>query len=153
MQSEDWSHYDDYWRSLYGDDYPHDRESYRDYARSFNLRRRPGGWAGWMTGPNPYNPFDAPGQYSGIGPKNYKRSDDRILEDVNEQLTRHHLVDASDIEVSVQDGEVTLRGSVDFRQTKRLVEDIAENVSGVKDVRNELRVQQTSPPRRDDRAA
>jgi hypothetical protein len=84
-----------------------------------------------MTGPNPYNPFDAPGQYSGIGPKNYKRSDDRIFEDVNEQLTRHHLIDASDIEVSVQDGEVTLRGSVDFRQTKRLAEDIAENVSGV----------------------
>ena len=106
-----------------------------------------------MTGPNPYNPFDAPGQYSGIGPKNYKRSDDRILEDVNEQLMRHHLIDASDIEVSVQDGEVTLRGSVDFRQTKRLAEDIVENVSGVKDVRNELRVQQTSQPRRDDRAA
>jgi hypothetical protein len=31
MESEDWRHFDDYWRSMYGDDYPHDRESYRDY--------------------------------------------------------------------------------------------------------------------------
>ena len=153
MYSDDWRHLDDYWRNLYGAEYPDDRESNRHYEQAFDMRRRPGGWARWMAGANPYNPFDAPGQYSGVGPKNYKRSDERILEDVNEQLTRHHLIDASDIEASVNDGEVTLRGSVAFRQTKRLAEDIAANITGVTDVRNELRVQQRTPRRSDDRAA
>jgi hypothetical protein len=34
--------------------------------------------------------------------QNYKRSDDRIEEDINERMTRHGMVDATDIEVSVQ---------------------------------------------------
>jgi hypothetical protein len=45
------------------------------------------------------------------------------------------------IEVQVDNGEVTLTGTVDDRRTKRLTEDIAESVYGVKDVHNRLRVQ------------
>ena len=55
------------------------------------------------------------GQFTGRGPRNYRRSDDRIEEDINERLTHHGMVDATDIEVSVQNGEVTMRGSVDSR--------------------------------------
>jgi hypothetical protein len=41
----------------------------------------------------------------------------------------------------VKDGEVTLSGTVDGRQAKRRAEDIIENVSGVREVHNQLRVQ------------
>ncbi|HEX2638165.1 MAG TPA: BON domain-containing protein [Gemmatimonadales bacterium] len=80
------------------------------------------------------------GQFAGRGPKGYKRSDDRIREDVNEALTRNPDIDASDIEVKVESGEVTLTGTVDSRQTKRLAEDLAEDCSGVHEVHNQLRI-------------
>lgn len=78
--------------------------------------------------------------YSGKGPKNYARSDERIREDVCECLTYHPNVDASEIDVLVKDGEVTLTGSVVDRGSKRLAEDITEDVRGVRDVHNQLRV-------------
>jgi hypothetical protein len=81
--------------------------------------------------------------YSGRGPRNYQRSDDRIEEDVNEALTRHPGLDASEIEVRVQNGEVTLTGTVDSRQDKRMAEDAAESCPGVRDVHNQLRVSST----------
>src|SRR5262245_31926190 len=67
-----------------------------------------------------------PGPYAGLGPRNYQRRDSRIEEDVNERLTMHSMIDATDIEVSVENGEVTLRGQVDSRDARRLAEDIAE---------------------------
>ncbi len=79
-------------------------------------------------------------QHAGRGPKGYTRSDDRIREDVNDRLTEDHDVDASDIEVQVQNGEVTLTGTVAQRSDKRRAEDVAEMVSGVKHVQNNLRV-------------
>lgn len=87
------------------------------------------------------NGYTERGQFSGKGPKGYKRSDDRIREEINERLTDHPEVDASEIEVQVQDGNVTLAGSVDNRHAKRQAEDLAEQVSGVKDVQNQIRVQ------------
>jgi osmotically-inducible protein OsmY len=80
-----------------------------------------------------------PGPYAGQGPRGYQRSDDRIKEDVCERLTQHGNINARDIEVTVSNGEVTLRGSVDNREMKRRAEDVVESVSGVQDVRNELR--------------
>jgi hypothetical protein len=87
------------------------------------------------------------GGHAGKGPKGYRRSDDRIREDVCERLTEHPEVDAGEIEVSVKDGEVTLTGTVDERQAKRIAEDVAESVSGVKDVHNQVRVRQSSESR------
>jgi hypothetical protein len=78
--------------------------------------------------------------YSGRGPRNYHRSDERILDEINDQLTRDPRIDASDIEVRVNNGEVTLSGTVDHRNDKRLAEDIAESCSGVQDVQNQIRV-------------
>ncbi|GEM_PF-1715894 len=80
------------------------------------------------------------GQHAGRGPKGYRRDDARITEDVNEMLTRDGHIDASDIEVEVSGGEVTLRGTVDSRDAKRYAEDIAESISGVCDVNNHIRV-------------
>ena len=79
-------------------------------------------------------------RHRGRGPKNYTRSDERIAEDVNDRLADDPHIDASDIEVSVSAGEVTLGGTVTERFAKRHAEDIAERVSGVKHVQNNLRV-------------
>ena len=82
------------------------------------------------------------GRFSGRGPKGWQRSDERIREDVSERLADHPDVDASEIEVTVKSGEVTLNGTVDDRSAKRIAEDIAESVSGVREVHNQIRVQQ-----------
>lgn len=79
-------------------------------------------------------------RYRGVGPRNYRRSDERILEDINERLTDDHHIDASDVGVTVEGGEVTLSGTVADRAARRRAEDIAESVSGVGHVQNDLRV-------------
>lgn len=84
---------------------------------------------GWME----------PGPYTGRGPRDYRRSDERIREDICDRLTRHGRIDGTDIRVQVQDGEVTLDGTVDSREMKRLAEDVVEDVDGVRDVINHLK--------------
>lgn len=93
------------------------------------------------------------GPYRGRGPRGYQRADDRIREDVCENLTEAGDVDASEIEVGVTSGAVTLSGTVSNRYEKRRAEDLAESVSGVKDVQNHLRLQPDgeSGPGRSDR--
>lgn len=78
--------------------------------------------------------------FEGRGPKSYTRSDDRIKEEVCDMLTRHSEIDASEIEVEVKDGEVTLSGTVSERRMKHQAEDLAERISSVKDVTNNIRV-------------
>jgi hypothetical protein len=79
--------------------------------------------------------------FRGRGPRGYERSSERIYEDVCEALTEHPDVDASEIQVEVADGIVTLRGTVEERRQKRLAEDIAERAGGVRDVRNLLELE------------
>jgi hypothetical protein len=94
------------------------------------------------------------GPHTGRGPRGYRRSDDRIREDVSEELAQHGWIDASDVEVEVKDGEVTLKGTVDDRSQKRMAEDVAERITGVKDVHNELRIRSHTggEPEREHRA-
>jgi len=88
---------------------------------------------------SPYTPVAPQGGHSGKGPRGYVRSDERIREDVSDRLSWDDQVDASDITVTVSEGEVTLEGSVPDRMSKRRSEDIAEQVMGVKDVHNRLK--------------
>ena len=78
--------------------------------------------------------------YAGRGPKDYKRSDDRIREEIADRLTDDDRVDASEISIQVQNGEVTLTGTVNDRGQKRRAEDLAESISGVREVANNIRV-------------
>ncbi len=94
--------------------------------------------------------FGQRGQFSGRGPKGYRRSDDRIKEDINERLTHDPEIDAWEIEVQVTSGEVILTGTVDDRNAKRRAEDIAESISGVKDVQNQIRVKKGDEDRGSD---
>lgn len=80
------------------------------------------------------------GEHHGRGPKGYKRSDERIHEDVADRLTEDGHLDATDIDLTVAAGEVTLTGTVRDRPSKRRAEDLTEAVSGVTHVQNNLRV-------------
>ena len=112
---------------------PYARDTHRgglgdDYARD-------GGWSGAGRHDNYTRE-----SHRGRGPKNWRRSDERILEMINEHLTDHDDVDATDIEVTVQDAEVTLTGLVTSRRQKRIAEDIAWSCGGVHDVHNRLTI-------------
>ena len=80
--------------------------------------------------------------YRGHGPANYTRTDERIREDASERLTDDWAVDARKIEVEVSQGEITLNGTVPSRDQKRRAEDLVEDLSGVKHVQNNLRVEE-----------
>lgn len=125
------------------------------YGRDLDYGRRGalghggyGGMGGAETGSSAYN-YGMHERYRGRGPRGYRRSDERIREDVCEMLTDDPYIDASDMEVHVKDCEVTLTGTVSSREEKRRAEDLAERISGVKDVHNTLRVMRE--PREEDR--
>jgi osmotically-inducible protein OsmY len=104
------------------------------------------GWFGDENAQQRRN-VDQMNEHRGKGPKGYTRTDERIKEDVHERLTEDGQIDASEVEVDVKNGEVFLKGTVKNRQEKRRAEDIIENISGVKNVENHIKVQQeTSVP-------
>jgi hypothetical protein len=80
------------------------------------------------------------GPHYGKGPKGYKRSDDRTHEDICEVIAHQGHIDASDVEVKVESGIVTLSGTVAHRHEKRALEHLVERCRGVDDVHNELRL-------------
>jgi len=108
----------------------------QDWGQGSGSSYSQGDWSSrqdWMQGP-----------HAGKGPQGYKRSDERIKEDISERLSQHGQLDAGGINVQVKEGEVTLTGTVDSREAKRLAEDLAESCSGVGEVQNQLRVQKNS---------
>lgn len=115
-------------------------ERYRGEERGF-VERAGDEIASWFGDRDAERRRETDRQFGGRGPKGYTRSDERIRDDVNDRLTDDHYIDASDVEVGVKDREVTLSGHVPTRDQKRRAEDLAERVSGVTHVQNNLRVQ------------
>jgi len=74
------------------------------------------------------------------GPKGYQRSDERLKEDICERLMQNHQIDAGEITVQVQNGKVSLEGTVPERRMKHSIEDLVDQCMGVKDIDNRLRV-------------
>ncbi|CAG2146885.1 hypothetical protein LMG31506_03496 [Cupriavidus yeoncheonensis] len=74
------------------------------------------------------------------GPRNYRRADDRIHDDVCTRLAHEPGLDVSEVTVQVHDGVVTMEGTVNDRRSKYEIEDIAESVFGVRDVLNHIHV-------------
>ncbi len=81
--------------------------------------------------------------HRGKGPRSYRPSDERLRERVCERLTDDPFIDATDIEVSVANGEITLAGTVDTRQMKYAVEDLIADMGGVTTVHNSIQVART----------
>lgn len=73
------------------------------------------------------------------GPKGWVRSDERIRDEVCERIARSG-VDASDLEIEVKDREVTLSGTVRSRPEKWRIEELADDVFGVDEIHNRVRV-------------
>lgn len=121
------------------------RSNLTDYANGAYDRNRFGGGhaPSYPTSPSyGREPAGAPrGGHAGRGPKGYTRTDERIREDVCDRLSWNDEVDATDIAVRVDQGEVTLEGSVETRHMKRLAAHLVEDVPGVVDVHNTIRVQ------------
>jgi hypothetical protein len=139
-------------RARPGDDSSENDRLMQDRERTWSLVNEPRDHSNYGVGPgNTRFGNDATASrgevrrddHRGRGPRNYQRSDDRIREDVHERLSDDVRVDASEIEVTVQNREVTLNGTVRDRNEKRWAEDIVESVSGVAHVQNNLRVGQT----------
>ena len=124
--------------SFYDRDTGYDREnrsaSDDDYTRNWfnNL-------VNWNS-----TPIEERGEHYGRGPVGYKRSDDLIREDANDHLTQHSYIDATHISVRVEDGEVTLEGTVPDRDQKHYAEEVVEKIHGVNNVINHLRVRKSS---------
>jgi hypothetical protein len=103
------------------DDYPDEPRRYRaDFGREDH----------WVIA----------GGCRGLGPKGYRRSDERISEDAHDRLTDDPWLDATDVRVEVKGGEVTLSGHVDNREAKHRAERLVEDILGVGHVQNNLRV-------------
>jgi osmotically-inducible protein OsmY len=130
--------------TYYGEGDPDDAPGYGDWGRNAT---------GATSGARGREGFDYPGEgtwgesqrarertHAGRGPRGDRRPDESIRDGICVGLTDHPDIDATDIEVTVEGGEVTLRGTVDDRDAKWLAEEIAEEVSGVRAVFNELRV-------------
>jgi BON domain len=80
------------------------------------------------------------------GPKGYRRSDERIREEICECLTHNgQHIDSSDVSVEVADHHVTLEGTVPQRRMKHAIEDIVASCAGVEDIHNKIRVHHTPP--------
>jgi hypothetical protein len=83
--------------------------------------------------------------FRGMGPKDYKRPDERIRDDVYERLTDSHFIDARNIVVEVDQGNVTLNGTVIERRMRYAAEDLVASVMGVANINNQLKVQSDAP--------
>ena len=81
----------------------------------------------------------------GSGEDTDVRMDEQIAKDVDRALMYRGDLDATDVEVSVKNGEVTLQGTVTDRRSKRVAEEIVEGVRGVRDVHNRLRIRHDDP--------
>jgi osmotically-inducible protein OsmY len=74
------------------------------------------------------------------GPKNYRRSDERILEDVYLRLLRDPSIDSSDVSVEVHRGVATLVGSVPTRHMKHEIEEAIHAIPGIAEIHNRVKV-------------
>jgi hypothetical protein len=100
----------------------------------YEVRRKASGDVGGLHEPGGF------GNHQGKGLRNYRRSDDRIVDEINDRLCDNPYIDASEVDIAISNGTVVLSGTVEDRQSKRLAEDIAESVSGVENVENALRI-------------
>jgi hypothetical protein len=141
FQAGDFSQRGGYTRSEYPEDntylygHPHDNRQAGHSLGTQNWQEREGAQRG---------AFGLQNSHRGRGPQGYTRSDERIKEDICERLSEHHYIDASQIQVEVNQGVVTLEGSVDDRWQKYQTEDLADATSGVKDIQNRLNVSRAS---------
>lgn len=133
-----WADEEHAYRVAYGDHHPdhrghHEERNEREDRRGF-WDRASDRVASW------FGEDQDRARHRGRGPSGYKRTDERISEEVHERLTDDPWLDASGISVAVANGEVTLSGTVGEREGKHRAERLIEDMAGVSHVQNNLRV-------------
>ena len=94
-----------------------------------------------------YTPKDITGSgknFIGKGPRNYRRSSERIQDEIFKLFTLNRKLDAAFIDINVIGDEVHLEGYVSSRPMKWLAEDIATEVPGVNIIINQLKIRDAS---------
>jgi len=130
-ESGDGSGYNSSYGVQQGHGQGYDRDSVE--ARGWGHERGSQSW-------QPSQSWNSARSYRGMGPKGYRRTDERLREQICEVLTDNDQIDASDLDVIVKDGEITLTGTVEDRRMKVLAERIAESFSSQREVRNSIRI-------------
>jgi osmotically-inducible protein OsmY len=92
-----------------------------------------GAWTGQERRQEPRD-----GLTGGDGPRLRRKSDDSLAQEIHEILTSDQELDATDVEVVVEGGAVTLSGEVEHPDARLLAEELTESVSGVRLVHNRL---------------
>lgn len=82
--------------------------------------------------------------HAGIPPKKYQRSDESIMDHIADVLTYSPDVDATEVTIAVKDGNVILSGTVPERGMIYLVDELLDEVHGIKDFDNHLKVAKKS---------
>lgn len=131
-------------RDTYGVGSQFQRGGYNDEDHGIPQREQPYGWAsrqdvGGQSGARPVR-VRRGGEHYGKGPRGYERSEARVLEEVCEVLARDPDIDASDVSVTIDNREVTLEGTIENRRMKHDAENLIEEIQGVVDVHNHLKV-------------
>jgi hypothetical protein len=70
-----------------------------------------------------------------------RRPDESLAREIHEVLTNDPELDATEIEVQVEGGAVTLIGTVDSPDAKLLAEELTESFPGVREVHNRLTIE------------
>jgi len=69
-----------------------------------------------------------------------RRPDEALSHELQEILSQDPELNATEIEVEVEGGAVTLNGVVDSSDARSLAEELVESVTGVREVHNNLKV-------------
>jgi osmotically-inducible protein OsmY len=144
---------DDYGQADYSTDYAYDadrRAAYRRYEADRDYGRRMDG-GDYRSAPQPRSWMDGARDFFTPAPRAprvetrtsrpaRRGPSDRVLWAVIvERLEDERGLDLRDLEVIVEDAEVTLNGTVRHKADKRRIEDVAE-IDGVRHVQNNLRL-------------
>lgn len=82
--------------------------------------------------------------HRGRAPEGYRRSDQRLLEEISERVRDDPYVDGRSISLAVHEGIVRIDGEVEARWVKHHLEHIAARCFGVEDVDNRVAVRRGS---------
>lgn len=122
---------DDYGQADYSRDYAYDPVRREAYRGAQDVPPLPRSWR------------DEPA--STARPHRRRGPSDRVLWAViMERLDDERRLDLRDVEVIVEDAEVTLNGTVRHKGDKRRIEDVAD-IEGIRHVQNNLRVRDRQP--------
>jgi hypothetical protein len=78
--------------------------------------------------------------YYGLGPKGYKRSDMRLKDEACLLMNQDPILDSTNIQIDVLNNVIYLRGIVDSRRDKKRAEVLVEDIYGIEDVQNQLKI-------------